>query len=133
MRSGLVALLAGESTITAIVGSRIYISNAPQGAAFPHIVINQMRSDEMVTCSGTPGLRALDFDIDCKADRSVQCETLGNAVRTFIDDYTGTAGSESIDAVIVNDESTDIEPPQDGSDKVIYTTLLDVTIQYSPA
>ena len=132
MRSGIVSLLANESTISAIVGSRIYISKAPQKAALPHIVITQMQSDEMGALDDTPGLRSLDFDIDCKDDRSVGAYDLGNAVRIFLDDFTGTAGSQTIKAVYLNDESTDYEAPTDGSDKGVHVTLIDVTIQYSP-
>lgn len=133
MRSGLVALLTGESTISSLVSSRVYISKAPQTAPLPHIVITQMSSDELPAMDGTPGLRFVDFDIDCRADRSVEAETLGNAVRVFIDDYTGAAGDDTIQAVLLNDESTTYEPPTDGSDKGVHVTLLDVTIQYSPA
>lgn len=133
MRSGLVSLLNGESTVTDIVSSRIYVGNAPQDAAFPHIVITQMSSDEMTMLDSTPGLRNVRFDIDSKSERGVQCETLGNAVRVFLDDYTGTAGSQTIDAVYVNDESTNVEPPRSGEGTPIYVTTLDVNIQYTPA
>jgi len=133
MRSGLVSLLANESTVSAIVSSRIYISKSPQGAMLPHIVITQMGSDEMGAIDGTPGLRSVDFDIDCKSDRSVEAESLGNIVRVFIDDATGSAGSQTVEAVLLNNESTDYEAPTDASDKGVHTTLLDVTIQYTPA
>ena len=133
MRSGLVALLAGESTISNIVATRIYISKAPQTAPLPNIVITQMGSDELPALDGTPGLRFLDFDIDCRAERSVDSYTLGNAVRVFLDDYSGAAGSQTVGAIILNDESTDYDPPADASDKGVHTTLLDITVQYSPA
>ena len=133
MKSGLVSLLANETTISAIVGTRIYISKAPQTAALPHIVITQIGSEENQTLDGTTGLRFVDFDIDCKADRSVEAETLGNAVRVFMDDATGTAGSQTITQCLLNDESTDYEPPVDGSDKGVHVVLIDVTIQYVPA
>ena len=133
MRSRLVSLLTNEATISAIVSSRVYIGKAPQKALLPHIVITQMSSEDFKSFDNTGNLRAIDFDIDCKADRSVEAETLGNAVRTFIQDYTGTAGSQTVQAVLLNDESTDYEPPQDGSDVGVHTTLLDVTIQFNPA
>ena len=132
MRSSLVALLSTEGTISSIVGSRVYIGNAPQTAAFPHIVITQIGADGFKAMASTDVLRAIDFDIDCKAKRSVESETLGNAVRTFIADYSGAAGSQSISAVLLNDESSDVEPARDGSDTHIHTTLIDVTIQYKP-
>jgi len=58
---------------------------------------------------------------------------LADAVRVFLDDYSGTAGSETIGAVLLNDESDDYEPPADGSDVGIHVVTLDVTIQYNPA
>lgn len=133
MRLGLVALLAAETTVTDLVSSRIYADNAPQKADFPHIVITQMGSEDFKTLDGTGELRAIDFDIDCKADRAVESYALGNAVREYIKDYSGTAGDQTIGAVLLNDESAEIEPPRDGSDISIYNTLLDVTIQYIPA
>ena len=133
MRSGLVSLLAGESTISAIVGSRVYVSRAPQTAALPYIIITQISTDEFNTIDGTSGLRSVDFDIDCKSQRSVEAMTLGDAVRDFVKDYTGTAGSQTIKAVELNSETTDYEPPTDGSDSGIHTTLLDVSIQYAPS
>ena len=132
MKAGLVSLLSSEATITAISGTRVYIQRAPQNAAFPHIIITQMSSDENGTLDGGSGqLRFLDFDIDCKAKSSVTAESLGNAIRTYIDDYSGAAGSFTIGAVIMNDESDDYEPPQDGSDVGVFVVTLDLTIHYN--
>jgi len=132
MKSGLVSLLTGESTVSAICSSRVYVNRAPQNAIFPHVIITQMSSEENGTLDGGSGqLRFLDFDIDCKAKSSVQAESLSNAVRVFIDDYSGTAGSCTIGAVLLNDESDDYEPPQDGSDVGVFVVTLDVTIQFN--
>lgn len=132
MKSGLVSLLTGESTVSAICSSRVYVNRAPQNAIFPHLIITQMNSEENGTLDGGSGqLRFLDFDIDCKAKSSVQAESLSNAVRVFIDDYIGTAGSYTIGAVLLNDESDDYEPPQDGSDVGVFVVTLDVTIQFN--
>ena len=132
MKAGLVSLLTAESTITAICGSRVYVSRAPQKSTFPYVVITQMGSDENGTIDGSTGqLRFLDFDIDCKAKSSVEAESLGNAIRTYIDDYSGAAGSFTIGAVIMNDESDDYEPPQDGSDVGVFVVTLDLTIHYN--
>jgi hypothetical protein len=132
MKSGLVSLLSSETTITTICGTRVYVQRAPQTAAFPHIIITQMGSEENGTLDGGSGqLRFLDFDIDCKAKSSVTAESLANAVRTYIDDYSGTAGSFTIGAVLMNDESDDYEPSQDGSDVGVFVVTLDVTIQFN--
>lgn len=132
MKSGLVSLLTGEATVSAICSSRVYINRAPQSAAFPHIIITQMSTEENGCLDGGSGqLRFIEFDLDCKAKSSVQAESLSNAVRTFIDDYSGAAGSYTIGAVLLNDESDDYEPPQDGSDVGVFVVTLDVTIQFN--
>lgn len=133
MKSGLVSLLVNESTVSAIVGTKVFLGKVPQRTELPYIMITQMDSNELQTLDGTTGLRFVTFDIDCKADRSVEAETLGNAVRVFLDDASGTAGSQTIKAVLMNSESTEYEPPTDGSDKGVHVVLLDVTIQYVPA
>lgn len=133
MKSGLVALLTGEATITAIVGSRVFINKAPQTAAYPHIVITLMAANNHLTLNASSNeFRTLTFDIDCRAKTSVGAESLAEAVRTFIDDYTGAAGTYTIQAVLMNGETDDYEPPADASDVGVHTVTLDVDIQYNP-
>lgn len=134
MKSGLVALLSTESTITAICSTRVYVSKAPEKALLPYVIITQMSSEENPSLDGASGkLRFITFDIDCKSKTSVQAESLGNAVRTFIQDYTGAAGNFTIGAVIMNDESDSYEPPQDGSDVGVHVVTLDLDVQFNIA
>lgn len=134
MKSGLVALLSTESTITAICSTRVYVSKAPEKALLPYVIITQMSSEENPSIDGASGkLRFITFDIDCKSKTSVQAESLGNAVRTFIQDYTGAAGNYTIGAVIMNDESDSYEPPQDGSDVGVHVVTLDLDVQFNIA
>lgn len=132
MKSGLVSLLTGEATISAICGSRVYVGNAPQKATFPHVVLTQLGSHENYAIDGGSGqLRFVTFDIDCRAKTSVGAESLANAVRVYLDDYSGTAGSYTIGAVLMNGETDDYEPPSDASDTGTYVVTLDVEVQYS--
>ena len=134
MKSGLVALLSTESTITAICSTRVYVSKAPEKALLPYVIITQMSSEENPSLDGASGkLRFITFDIDCKSKTSVQAESLGNAVRTFIQDYTGSAGNYTIGAVIMNDESDSYEPPEDGSDVGVHVVTLDLDVQFNIA
>lgn len=132
MKAALVSLLSGEATISAICSSRVYVNRAPQKAIFPQIVITQMGSEDNGALDGGSGqLRFLEFDLDCRAKSSLEAAALGDAVRVFIDDYSGTAGSKTIGAVIFNDESDDYEPPTDGSDVGVFLVTLDVTVQFN--
>ena len=133
MITGLRTLLAAQSAITNVVSSRIYVNKAPQKAQLPYVILTQLGSEEYKSIDQTTGtLRMLTIDIDCKAKTFVESETLGNAVRTFIDDYAGAAGSYTIGAVLMNDETHDYEPPSDGSDNGVHVVTLDLDIQYNP-
>jgi len=132
MISGLIDLLRNASTVSSIAGGRVHANKAPQNSALPYIIVTQISSEENQTLDGSVGVRAVDFDIDCKAERSVTANNLGNAVRIYIQNYTGTAGTETIKAVNLNDQSSQYESPEDGSDRGVYVSIIDATIHYEP-
>lgn len=131
MRGGLVALLGGEATITDIVAaSKIFVSKARQSASLPYIVISQIDTDEFPTLDGTGALRRMGFVIDCMSASSVEAESLANAVRTFIADYSGPAGTYTIDSVLLNSEESEYVAPVDGSDVGIHIVTLNIDVFY---
>ncbi len=129
MKSGLISLLKGETTISSIT-SRIYVTRAPQTATMPYIVIELTDTEEFGSLDGTGALRRVTFAIDCQSDLSTEAEDLGEAVREFIDDYTGAAGTYTIDAVNLQQEVSDYDPPKDASEKGTHTVTLLVDIFY---
>jgi hypothetical protein len=133
MRASLVTLLNAQSSITDLVSTRIYIDKAPEGCALPYIVILQHGSDEFMTSDNTGNLRGIDFSIICRAQRSITSESVADAVREFIQDYSGAAGSETISAVVFEGVSDQFEPPVDGSDIGKHASTLDLQILYNPA
>lgn len=134
MKTGLQQLFKTTSVITEIVEDRTYINKLPQTAdrTLDHIIITQMSSNEHNSLDGTSELRFIDFDIDCKATTPSRADTLAKVVRAFLKDYTGSAGDETIDAVIYTDESDGFEPFLDGSDEGLDIVTLDFNIQYRP-
>jgi hypothetical protein len=132
MIDGLIALLAAENTITTYVSSRIYANYAPEKAPFPYIVITQLNSEEYKAFDATGDLRMITYDIDCKAERALTAIAVADAVRTYIQDYSGTAGNYTIEAVLLNGETHDFEPPSDGSDRGVHVVTLDLDVQYNP-
>lgn len=133
MESGLVSLFMNEASISAIVGTAVYVSNIPQRGTYPCILITQMGTDEYNALDGTTGLRKVTFDIDCKANTSLAASALADIVRDFIKDYSGVAGTQTIDAVHLNGETAAVEAMTDGSDVHRYVKTLDVDIHYTPA
>jgi len=130
MRSGLVSLLRAEGTVTAIVAQRVYVTKAPQTAKLPFVVIDQNDTEEFNSIDGTGKLRRMGFVVDCIASTSVEAETLGNAVREYLDDFTGVAGTFTVDAVMMNGEHGGYDPPNDGSDGGFHIITLDLDVFY---
>ena len=140
MEEALVALLKTQVSITATVGQRIYAGFMPQKAVshtndddrdgLPCILITELSSEENVAFDSTGALRFVNVDIDCKAKSRPVARTLAKTVRRFIDDYTGTAGSETIRAVLMEASRMDYEQPFDGSDNGIHVVTMNLTVQY---
>jgi len=135
MQKGLRTLLLAQSSITNVVGAAgVYSQRAPQNASPPFIVLHKMSTEENKTLTGVTGsTRFMDFDIDCKATRYGSAQDLAIIVRDFIKDYTGTAGGETVSAVLLNGEAEDYEPPSDGSDIGLHVVTVDASIQWVPA
>ena len=134
MRTGLQKLFKTTNAITSIVDDRVFITRLPQRANenLDHIIITQMSSEENKTLDGTSELRFLDFDIDCKSRMLSRADALSKAVRTLLKDYTGSAGDQTIKAVLFNGESDSYEPPVSGSGIGLDVVTLDFQIQYNP-
>lgn len=132
MKASLVTLLTAVPAISAIT-TRIYVSNAPQKAALPYIVLTQDSSEDFKSLDGSTGqLRALDFSIDCFSLTSIGAQSLADAVRDYLKDYSGAAGSETIGAVLLTDETDGIQAATDGSDRHTYFVTLSFTIMFNP-
>lgn len=100
----------------------------------PYIVLTVMETEGNPSLDGgTDNLKFVTLDIDCVAATGEASESLCQLVRAFIKDYTGAAGTQTIKAVIVNDQVDDEIWPTDSSGKPKYMETLDLTIQYNPA
>lgn len=134
MKGGLVTLLNATSTVTDIIGtSKVFISKARQQADPPYVVLVQLESEEFGCLDGGTGdLRKMGFNIDCCSRDGIQAENLGNAVSDLLKDYSGAAGSFTIDAVNFHGEVTTYTDPDDGSDNGLHIVSLDMDFWYRP-
>lgn len=133
MIGGILNLLVNTTAISNIVGARVYINKAPQKAALPYLILTQLGSEEYLSIdSTTSNLRGLVVDVDCKARTFPDVQTLAEAVKARLTDYSGAAGTYTVRAAIFNDETHDYEPSADGSDNGAHVITLDYDFQYSP-
>lgn len=132
-------LLLAQSSITALAPAQtlnrismpaVFVENAQQGFAPPFVVISNIQSEPFVCHDGTKDFRTAEIDIDCYGYSRVASRTLADTIRAYIDDFTGTAGANTIHAVIWQDENDFDVKPQDGRDTRWYVTTETFRIQY---
>jgi hypothetical protein len=80
--------LTAASAVTAIVGSRIYQSIAPQDITQPYVVWSVVTSAPGNNLSETPEYDDQRVQIDCWSTNQSQARQLGQAVRDAIEVYT---------------------------------------------
>lgn len=82
------ATLSAASTVTAIVGARIYRTTAPQGETQPYVVWQLVTSVPENNLSNLPDMDDQRVQIDCYSLSQSQCRELGKAVRNAIEVVT---------------------------------------------
>lgn len=129
---GLISLLSGEATINALLAATdsVYEDAITQDHAMSYLSLSQLSQDPMKALDGTSGMRKSEFDIDCVCTSRVKANALADAVDEFIKDFTGAAGSNTINAVLLNDRAYDAIPVSQGSDNYKYITTLNVDFQH---
>lgn len=132
LKTDLRTLLIAQSAITDTLAgtSAVYVGNAGQGQALPHIVLTTTTTDFLTHLGTTAGLKFEDIDIDCKAATQVEANATAAAVKTFIDDYTGSTTSFTIRAVVMQGQTDDYVPDGEGKNTGVFYETLDVNFQY---
>ena len=128
MISDLITLLEAQSLDC---GNRIYSEEAPVTASMPYLIIELTNTEYNKTLDGTGGLIFADLLLVCVSPTLSAAESLADGVETFIDDYSGTMGTKTCQAVLLNDREVNFEPATSGNSGGRYSVILDLQIQYS--
>ena len=89
-------LLSGASSVTDIVGSRIYPVSVPQFAEFPFVVYTTTDTEPSMTKDGSSPLDVITVQIDMYANDFDTNTTLAGAIRSTLDFYEGTVNGQAI-------------------------------------
>lgn len=127
--------------VTALVGTgdsaRIRPDRLHQDEDLPAVVIEVDYEDHLNDLDGKGGLVYADVNVKCRAETKAVSRQLAEAIRTNDTDpgtglagYTGTAGDQTIGAVL-EDETTGFRPAGDGSDRGYYDTDMSFMISYN--
>ncbi len=137
IETNLRTLLLTQSSITTLVPAQtvggtsypsIYNERQVQGASRPYIVISHIARDSLLSLGTTHGAAKTNIDIDCYANTLLAADAIGEAVKTFIQDYSGAAGTGTIMAVELQDMQHDMIEEKQGRDVVEHIVSLNVDI-----
>ena len=137
---GIRTLLLAEATITAVLPSQIinrvtvpsiFVDNPIQRAQPPFCVINGITEDPMLTLAEANfGLRTSEVDIDVWAYDEPTGRSAMNTIRTYFDDFSGTAGDYTIKAVLWQDEAYRYVRLDEGRDTRFHVSTTSYLVQY---
>lgn len=92
------AALTGDAALSALVGTRVYRSIQPQGAALPCIVMHHIGGEEISTSARTEGEgdeRQTQVQFDCLAASAPQSSEVCSALRAAIESARETPSGET--------------------------------------
>lgn len=91
------AALAGDSSVTALVGTRVYPLILPQTPTYPAITYQRISS---TGTNGNTALRASRYQVNCWATTHAGAQALAGAVKTLFEEYTSTTSGIKMSLVV---------------------------------
>jgi len=125
----LVGLVKNDATVAALVSTRIYATQATQGAALPLVVYVRDegdRRDNMMHMTGSTGIVKATYTFSCLAATLLGCRNLARAVRRALQ-YKRPTGIRFCRVVGDSDLT---EAPASGDQLPTYRTDLTVEVTY---
>jgi hypothetical protein len=130
IEAGIYSVLSSSTSLSALVGTRIFPNTVPQNTSFPHVsfTIDDTENYHGLTLHET--LARASVSVECYTSNSYQESlTIGKVVRNILNTNSTTWGTMSVQNAHVSGES-DLggTPPADGSDDYIYIRSLDCDV-----
>lgn len=89
--SAIYSILSGESSLTDLVSTRIYPVFPPQGSSFPLVVFTLGNNEPLNQKDGTSPVDTDQLQVDVYATTALTAEAIDTAIRSAIDNYSGTS------------------------------------------
>lgn len=135
IEGGIRSLMIGESTISDVIGNRVFVGYVDRDIDLPYATIEPLSRDFLLALDGTSNQNTTfaTIDVNCWGATFNEAKSVADVVRVHLDDYTGGAGAnDKIEAVLLNDETYAYASPTDGSSTGRHLVNLEFTFQYIP-
>jgi len=133
MESSFAQYLRSRTSITDIVGDRIYSYHLPQGTSYPAIVYRIITSthDHSIDVSPALGMMKCRIQLDLMSDRLHEVSILTEVIRQEMDGLSNSpmGNATCVRCKLIN-ELGSIAEPENASDNWIYRRIADYHIRY---
>jgi len=118
--------LGGIGAVTALVSSRIYPVQAPQGSVLPYVIQTRVSTRRSPGISRPSGMVRARMQLDAYAATPDGAQAVADVLRDNLDGWRGaTMGAEYVVSVNLDDEDVGFTPPSDGGDPGVYRISAD--------
>ena len=118
MQSDFRTILTGDAAVTALVSTRIYWGELPQGKAKPAIRLQLVSEVNEHTVAGTVDMETSIVQVDVVAKTLADAIAASDAAKAALDGYSGTTGSTDFKGVFKLSERQDFSKPSNGKGKL---------------
>jgi hypothetical protein len=133
-REAVIARLLADTTLTAIVGTRVTPVRRPQRGPLPALVVTITSAPRGQNLLGPDGTVKAQVMFEAFALTQATASKIINAVRLDFNGFTGLLSAQvSIMETHLDDESDSYVAANDGSDAGTYVLSLDFTIRFREA
>ena len=128
---GLRTYLVGKSSVTDLVGTRIYPAVLPQSATLPACVYSVISSVPNDCIAGSSGSVTASVQVDVYSDSHITSNNIAEQIRLVTQGYFGSMGDEFVGGVRLENKYEMYERPVDGSDLGRHRCLLNFEITHT--
>lgn len=133
LEAALYAELTGNAGVAAIVGTKIYpAGSVPSSASLPYLSYQKISNEHVNYQGGSASLGRPRMQIDCWAASGKAAVELYEAVKSALDNFSGTMGSgantATVKVSILETDSSDFERPGDKSEESAFRQILEFLI-----
>jgi hypothetical protein len=131
LKSDLFIFLTSESSIAALVGSRIYRGIAPTSAVLPYMTLIRTGSEGVHHLAAPSDIADTDWQVDCWAENAVILEQLTESIRQAVDGRRGYLINTGVRAMRIENEIDGEELLRDSSEETVHRTTMLVRVWYA--
>jgi hypothetical protein len=98
--NAIVGIIRDDVTLTGLINKRVFRNKAPQGVAYPLVIVEEENTDPFPTKSGASSKDHVYVNVFCYAESQSALEALSEACRTLLDEKaSGTYNTVVIETI----------------------------------